>query len=176
MYSTVEDLFLWNQALSSKNLLPDNFREQLFRPELNNWACGCFVTKIPPGAAGAGITLAEMRGDMPGNFFAWILRFPEQDAVIIVLRNGYGSTEHLEEKLQAILFDQRPKLPSRNGKDIAAHVWLVSYSFFASQPTVTVGSIVLVVAGFAYVVNRRKHNRRPAAVRKAPPACATNSG
>src|SRR5437899_8426526 len=118
MYSTVEDLFLWNQALSSKNLLPDNFREQLFRPELNNWACGWFVTKIPPGAAGAGITLAEMRGDMPGNFFAWILRFPEQDAVIIVLRNGYGSTEHLEEKLQAILFDQRPKLPSRNGKDI----------------------------------------------------------
>ena len=63
---------------------------------------------------------AEMRGDMPGNYFAWVLRNPEKDAVIIVLRNGFGSTEHFEENLQAILFDQQPWLHSRSPKDMAA--------------------------------------------------------
>src|SRR5439155_25704599 len=70
--------------------------------------------------------MAEMRGDMPGNFFAWILRYPEQDDVIIVLRNGYGSTERLEQNLQAILFDREPHLPRRSPLDIAAQVGWVS--------------------------------------------------
>jgi hypothetical protein len=92
------------------------------------------VTKIGQGQPGAGETLAEMRGDMPGNFFAWILRYPEQDAVIIVLRNVYGSTEHLEDKLQAILFDHQPRLPLRSPKDMVARAWLEVYQPLAAHP------------------------------------------
>ena len=120
MYSTVEDLLLWNQALSEGGAIPREIRDQLFSPGLHDWGYGWFITKIPPGAPGAGNTMAEMRGDMPGNYFSWILRYPQQDAVIIVLRNGYGSTEHFEENLQAILFDAEPRLPSRSPKDLAA--------------------------------------------------------
>jgi CubicO group peptidase (beta-lactamase class C family) len=155
MYSTVEDLLLWNQALSSDNLLSSDLRGQLFTPGLGNWAYGWFVTKIPAGAPGAGSTVAEMRGDMPGNFFAWMLRYPQQDSVIIVLRNGYGSTEHLEEKLQAILFGQRPPMPARSPKDIFAHAWLVAYAFVDAHRIPTSLALLLVLVSFR-LVSRRK--------------------
>jgi hypothetical protein len=125
MYSTVEDLFRWNQALSSDKLFSKTIREQMFRPGLSDWAYGWFVTKLPQDRPGAGSTLAEMRGDLPGNFFSWILRYPEQDSVIIVLRNSYESTEHLEENLQALLFGQSPHFPRKSPKDIFAHSSLV---------------------------------------------------
>ena len=82
--------------------------------------------------------IAEMRGDMPGNFFASILRDPEEDDVIIVLRNEYGSTENLEQNLQAILFDREPRPPRRSPLDISAHVgwacrtWILSHRFVSS--------------------------------------------
>ncbi len=118
MYSTAEDLFRWNQAMSSDVVLPKETRDQLFHPDLANWGYGWFITRISPGQPGAGSTLAEMRGDLPGNFFCSIARFPDQDALIIVLRNGYGSSERLETNLQAVLFDQNPRLPLRKPADI----------------------------------------------------------
>ena len=121
MYSTAEDLLRWNQALSSTNFFSEEIRRAMFTPGKHDWADGWFVTKIGNGAPGAGYHLAEMRGDMPGNFFTWVLRYADQDAVIIVLRNGYGSTERLEQNLQAVLFGQPPRLPARSPKDVLAH-------------------------------------------------------
>ncbi|HVH69613.1 MAG TPA: serine hydrolase domain-containing protein [Candidatus Dormibacteraeota bacterium] len=105
MYSTVEDLYKWNGALTSSEFISKELSEQIFSPTLHDWGYGWFITKIPAGQPGAGNTVAEMRGDMPENFFSWIIRFPERDAVIITLRNVYGSTEGLEQSIQAILFD-----------------------------------------------------------------------
>lgn len=68
MYSTVEDLFLWNQALMSSPLVNASQRDQIFRPGKGNWAYGWFVTTIPAGVPGAGKIQAEMRGDMPRQF------------------------------------------------------------------------------------------------------------
>jgi CubicO group peptidase (beta-lactamase class C family) len=133
MYSTAEDLFRWNQALSEHGALPKEIRKQVFKPGLNNWAYGWFVSKIPAGAPGEGQLMAEMRGDMPGNYFSWMLRYPEQDAVIIVLRNAYGSTERFEENLQAILFGAQPRMPSRNLKDLAALAWWIPAEWILSH-------------------------------------------
>jgi CubicO group peptidase (beta-lactamase class C family) len=102
MCSTVEDLYKWNQALSSGDVIPKEPREQIFTPGLHDWGYGWFITKIPADQPGADSTMAEMRGDMPENFFAWILRYPERNAVIITLRNVYGSTEGLKQNIQAV--------------------------------------------------------------------------
>jgi CubicO group peptidase (beta-lactamase class C family) len=146
MYSTVEDLFLWNQALSADAPISRAIRDQIFRPAANNWAYGWFVSRIPPGRPGAGSMMAEMRGDMPGNYFSWMLRYPEQDDAIIVLRNAYGSTEHLEENLQAILFNQAPRMPFRDIKDLAAACWLVPASWISSH-LVLIAIVFLLLAG-----------------------------
>jgi hypothetical protein len=160
MYSTVEDLFRWNQALSAGNFFSKAMREQIFAPGINDWGYGWFITKIPAGQPGAGSTMAEMRGDMPGNFFAWTLRYPERDAVIIVLRNVYGSTEGLEQNLQALLLDAEPRLPSRSPKDLAAQLWLAPAGWIASHVALT--ALIVLVIGLAIgLATRRQRKLKP---------------
>src|SRR5215469_9342528 len=158
MYSTAEDLYKWNQALSSGEFISKELRDQIFAPSLHDWAYGWFVTKIPAGQSGARSGMAEMRGDMPENFFAWTLRYPEQEAVIITLRNVYGSTEGLEQNIQAILFDGEPHLPSRAAKDIAAQFYLIPTNWISSHNALAAMMAVLLIA-IVRVVIRRK--RRP---------------
>jgi CubicO group peptidase (beta-lactamase class C family) len=150
LYSTVKDLYLWNQALSSSAFLSDDVRAQIFKPGMNNWACGWFVTKIPKEMPGGGSTLAEMRGDMPGNFFAHILRYPEQDSVIIVLRNTYGSSENFEGQLQTLLFDGQATMPSRSIKDVAAHAWQTSYAFLGDHLLGSISVVILAIVAYWY--------------------------
>ena len=158
MFSTVEDLYQWNQALSFGEFMSKELRAQIFTPGLHDWGYGWFITKIPPGQPGAGNTMTEMRGDMPENFFAWILRYPERDAVIITLRNVYGSTEGLEQNIQAILFDAEPRLPSRGPKDLAAELWLVPARWASSHIFLS----VLLTLGILTAVWLAAHRKRPA--------------
>jgi CubicO group peptidase (beta-lactamase class C family) len=150
MYSTAEDLLRWNQALSSPTVFSEDIRRAMFKPGLNNWADGWFVTKIPHDVPGAGSVLAEMRGDLPGNFFTWILRYPDEDAVVIVLRNGYGSTERLEENLQAVMFDCPPHLPARSPKDFVAHTSQVAIAWPLKHP-VAAALILLALASARWI-------------------------
>lgn len=156
MYSTVEDLYKWNQGLSSGDFITKELGEQIFTPGLHDWGYGWFISKIPAGQPGAASTMAEMRGDMPENFFAWILRYPERDAVIITLRNVYGSTEGLEQNIQAILFDEELRLPSRSAKDIAAQLWLVPARWAASHSALSVLLTMVVLAAVWLAARRRR--------------------
>ena len=155
MYSSVEDLYRWNQALTHSNLFSEELSKKIFTPELGDWSYGWFVRRIAAGQPGEGSIMAEMRGDMPGNFFAWILRYPEQDDVIIVLRNGYGSTENLERNLQAILFDREPRLPRRSPFDIAAQLGCVSLNWVAAHRFLAVLILVLLAFWSAWAIKRR---------------------
>lgn len=164
MYSTVEDLFLWNQALSSDKLFSKEIRQQLFQPSMNNWAGGWFVTKTPPTNTGEASPLLEMRGDMPGNFFASIRRYPKEDAVIIVLRNAYGSTEHFEDALQSILFEQVARIPSRSAKDILAHSAQVGLQTLASHPILGTTALVLIAGAGLAALARKKSGLQPSPI------------
>ena len=137
-------------------------RDQIFAPRLHDWGYGWFVMKIPPGQPGAGNTMAEMRGDMPENFFAWTLRYPEQEAVIITLRNVYGSTEGLEQNIQAILFDGEPHLPSRAAKDIAAQLWIVPAGWIESHIAIAALIAVFLIAIVLIVIRRKRRAPTPA--------------
>jgi hypothetical protein len=74
---------------------------------------------------------------MPGNFFCSINRFPDQDALIIVLRNGYGSSERLEANLQAVLFDQHPRVPWRKPADVLVLALRSGDRWVESHPILT---------------------------------------
>jgi len=159
MYSTVEDLYRWCQALSEGGLVAKEIRQQLFEPRLNGWGYGWFVSKIPVGEPGAGETRAEMRGDLPGNFFAWMLLYPERGGMIIVLRNGYGSTEQLEQNLQAILFDANPKLPTRSAKDVVAMAWLAPAGWIGTHEVWSTILLAIAMAGIWRVVRQTKRGK-----------------
>ena len=139
--------FHWSQALSEGGSVPKEIRDQMFKPGMNHWGYGWFVTKMAPGEPGAGTTLEEMCGDMPGNYFSWILRYPE--------RNVYGSTERLEQNIQAILCDMEPKMPRRSAKDLAAQAWLVPEAWAESHRMQSA-----LVGLFAVAVIRQAARRR----------------
>lgn len=85
LYSTIQDLYLWDRALDG-GVLADNSLEAMFSP----WAAtdqdfsygyGWEIGQIAgrPSQAHAGVIFG---------FGSFIARFPQDDAVIIVLGNG----------------------------------------------------------------------------------------
>ncbi len=86
MYSTVGDLFLWDQALYGDRLLPANLRELLFKPNLENYGFGWAILIPQPGSPNAGETVPMHDGAIFG-FQSVIERLPKQRELIVLLDN-----------------------------------------------------------------------------------------
>jgi D-alanyl-D-alanine carboxypeptidase len=86
LYSTVEDMLLWIQALNSGKLLPREMLQRATAPGLTNdgrktvYGFG-WMTKIFRGLREYG-----HGGDIPG-FAAYVAQFPDEDFTVIVLSN-----------------------------------------------------------------------------------------
>jgi CubicO group peptidase (beta-lactamase class C family) len=86
MYSTVEDLYLWDRALYGDALLPAPLKQQLFKPGLRDYGFGWFVgplkladgvTQLPTVSHGGGIN----------GFSTLLIRVPERKELVILLDN-----------------------------------------------------------------------------------------
>lgn len=86
MYSTVGDLFLWDQALYSERLLPANLRELLFKPNLENYGFGWGILIPTLGSPNAGETVL-MHGGAIFGFQSVIERIPKHNELIVLLDN-----------------------------------------------------------------------------------------
>jgi CubicO group peptidase (beta-lactamase class C family) len=86
VYSTVGDLFLWDEALYGDRLLPANLRELLFKPNLENYGFGWAVLIPQPGSPNAGETVL-MHGGAIFGFQSVIERLPQQKELIVLLDN-----------------------------------------------------------------------------------------
>lgn len=86
MYSTVGDLFLWDQALYGERLLPANLRELLFKPNLENYGFGWGILIPKPGSPNVGETVL-MHGGAIFGFQSVIERISKQKELIVLLDN-----------------------------------------------------------------------------------------
>jgi CubicO group peptidase (beta-lactamase class C family) len=80
IYSTVEDMYRWDQALYTDALLPAALRSQMFTPFLRDYAFGWKVDR--PGD--------RLRISHPGlidGFATYIARYPDDQVTVIVLGN-----------------------------------------------------------------------------------------
>jgi CubicO group peptidase (beta-lactamase class C family) len=80
IYSTVEDMYRWDQALYTDALLPAALRSQMFTPFLRDYAFGWKVDR--PGD--------RLRISHPGmidGFATYIARYPDDHVTVIVLGN-----------------------------------------------------------------------------------------
>ncbi len=91
MYSTVEDLYLWSQALYTEALLSDRYKNIMFKPFLNNYAYGWSVRKIVLAASDDSLQIVSHGGEING-FNTLITRLVD-DKYIIVLLNNTGGTD-----------------------------------------------------------------------------------
>jgi CubicO group peptidase (beta-lactamase class C family) len=90
LYSTVEDLYLWDQALYSTQLLSQKFKEMMFRPYLNNYGYGWRIRKKYFGSPLLDneffAQVIEHSGRI-NSFNALLMRLVEDKHLIIILSN-----------------------------------------------------------------------------------------
>ena len=101
IYSTVEDLYLWDRALYTEKLVNHDSLKKIFTPYMNNYGYGWLIFKMfNRECIGHG-------GGIEG-FKACILRFPESHACIIVLSNfEHARATNIGQDLTAILFGEK---------------------------------------------------------------------
>jgi CubicO group peptidase (beta-lactamase class C family) len=90
LYTTVEDLFLWDQALYSEQLLSKKFKDIMFTPFLDNYAYGWRIFKQDLSEPTDSVDVIYHTGGLFG-FSGIIIRFVEDKHLIVVLLNNTGS-------------------------------------------------------------------------------------
>ncbi len=114
LYSTVEDLYLWDQALYTEKLLSPQLKELMFKPGLSNYAYGWVVRKAPLGAQDEPVAIIEHGGGING-FNTLITRLPESKNLIVLLNNTGGTKlGEMSQKIAGILFGKPYKAPMRD--------------------------------------------------------------
>ncbi len=87
LYSTVEDLNLWDQALNGERLLPAQLRDLLFKPNLENYGYGWVMLVPPAGSPYAGESI-PMHGGAIFGFQSLIQRIIQHHELIVLLDNN----------------------------------------------------------------------------------------
>ncbi|WP_456313642.1 serine hydrolase [Pseudomonas shirazensis] len=117
LYSTVEDLYLWDQGLYTNKLLSEKSMEPLFKPYIAQgdeaYGYGWFL-KDATNAAKEKVKVVEHGGGING-FNTNISRVPS-DKILIVLLNNTGRTVlgEMTESIRNILYNQPFNQPKKS--------------------------------------------------------------
>jgi CubicO group peptidase (beta-lactamase class C family) len=86
LYSTVGDLYLWDQALYTERLLPGRLRDLLFKPNLEDYGYGWVMLIPAAGSPYAGESI-PMHGGAIFGFQSVIQRITKHGELIVMLDN-----------------------------------------------------------------------------------------
>jgi CubicO group peptidase (beta-lactamase class C family) len=120
MYSTVEDLFIWDQALYTDKLLYKKYKKMMFTPFLDDYAYGWAVYKRTKGGTPGfdeGQDSVQIIGHTGGihGFTSVIHRFVEDKHTIILFDNtASGALGDITPAIRAILYDESYEMPRRS--------------------------------------------------------------
>ncbi len=109
LYSTVEDLYKWDQALYTDKLIPAALKQKLFTPNLQNYGYGWNITQR------GGQTIIAHGGGING-FNTIEERYVGDHDLIVALNNTPGANlGQMAAGIHAILSDSEPpQLPKRS--------------------------------------------------------------
>jgi CubicO group peptidase (beta-lactamase class C family) len=111
LYSTVEDLALWDQALYTDKLLSASSKAILFTPYKNGYAYGWGVGKMQIGQLKDSVEVMQHQGGING-FNTLLIRIPRGKRLVILLNNtGNTNLVDLEKDILKILYNQPFELP-----------------------------------------------------------------
>ena len=104
LYSTVDDLSKWDQALNTEKLIPRAMIEKMFTPDKNNYAYGWVVIRRE------GRPTIHLHGGGINGFVTDIARSPDEKICIVVLCNDESlSPTRLRDDLARILLGIKAK-------------------------------------------------------------------
>lgn len=111
MVSTVEDLFLWDQALYGDKLLSEKYKKIMFTPFLNNYAYGWGVYKVGLGESTDSVQVISHTGGING-FNTIIFRLVKDRHLVVLLNNTGGtSLSAMARAITNILYERPYTLP-----------------------------------------------------------------
>lgn len=106
LYSTVEDLYLWDQALYTDKVLSAQSKALMYKPFLENYAYGWAVTNASFKQNNQPVHLISHDGGING-FSTTIMRFPNEKNLIVMLDNsGSEYVNRLGESIGKIIYNQ----------------------------------------------------------------------
>jgi CubicO group peptidase (beta-lactamase class C family) len=123
LYSTVEDLYLWDQALYGNQLLKKENMALLFAKHIPSgggyYGYGLSIGEIPLGNTADRVATIGHGGGING-FHTQLTRIPSDKLLIVLLNNtGEGPLDQMTNAIAGILYDKSYDLPKRS----------VAYSF-----------------------------------------------
>lgn len=115
LYSTVEDLFLWDQALYGDKLLSAASKQLMFKPNLNNYGYGFVIRKITLGPNKLEVPVVAHNGGING-FNSLIVRMVNDKKLIVLLDNAeHGQyLDQISNVIMSVLYDQPYDAPKRS--------------------------------------------------------------
>ncbi len=109
LYSTVEDLYRWDQTLYGDKILSSASKEKMFTPGLSDYGFGWQITKKD------GVTTIEHGGGING-FNTVITRNPESKRLIVLLNNTGGAPLNaMAAGIRTILDGKTAEMPKQPG-------------------------------------------------------------
>ncbi len=121
LYSTVEDLYLWDQALYTDKLLPEKTKALLFKPYIPafdvSYGYGWGVGNAAIGRTTDSVMVIEHGGGING-FNTLISRIPSEKDLVVLLNNTGGTRlGEMSRAIRGILYDKPYDLPKRSIAD-----------------------------------------------------------
>ena len=122
LYSTVDDLYLWDQAMYTDKVVPPALKEQMFTPRLSNYGYGWTIRKRPVGPGKTERTVVGHGGGING-FSTLITRVTEDRHLVVMLSNSINSAPHLAAMTEGTLDILYGRTPAPARKPIAAALY-----------------------------------------------------
>jgi CubicO group peptidase (beta-lactamase class C family) len=114
LYSTVEDLYKWDQALYTDKLVSNDLKQKLFTPNLENYGYGWEIVTIPANEPGAGQVMISHEGGING-FNTIEQRFVGDHDLIVIFNNTPGADlADMAKGIRTIVFGEEPAAPKRS--------------------------------------------------------------
>ena len=119
MYSTVEDLLIWDQALYTDKLLPEELMERYFQPATeafgdSHYAYGWMIGEENIGNTEEQLATISHGGGING-FNTYISRATEDRSLVVLLNNTGGAPlGEMTQAIRGILYDQPYDLPKKS--------------------------------------------------------------
>jgi len=115
--TTVEDLYLWDQALYTEKIISEESKNKMFTPYLSNYGFGWGIDKIEHPADGDSLTMYSHGGGING-FNTHISRTINDKILIVGLNNTGGAPwREIRKNITKILYGKEydyPKKPFAN--------------------------------------------------------------
>ena len=142
IYSTVEDLYLWDQALYTEKLLPKEMMEEYLKGHITMfrgmYGYGWQVEPLSLGVSGSQVDAIGHGGGIYG-YRTRIIRIPQSQSSIIILNNTTRvNAMEIVYAIGAILYDKDYSLPQKSMADTLAKIISekdieTAYSFYENN-------------------------------------------